>query len=222
MKKIFALFTSTLFCLSLCSCSENSEDKNKTFEDFRNYISETALEDDYYIQISKTASNAQTLIEASKMNEDCAFMQYDYTGALKFYRDSKYTVVSAETFYVPEEKDAQWSDFNYESMAQQYREIISALCSDEIVNMESETPVIKSIDISENDSNEFPEKYSDAMQLAKKLAKHMTDVLKCDGFNIVQNNHEIAGQTVFHFHLPYTNIGVDDVPHVHLPIFHRC
>lgn len=29
----------------------------------------------------------------------------------------------------------------------------------------------------------------------------MTDVLKCDGFNIVQNNHEIAGQTVFHFHM---------------------
>ena len=26
-----------------------------------------------------------------------------------------------------------------------------------------------------------------AMQLAKKLAKHMTDVLKCDGFNIVHN-----------------------------------
>lgn len=41
----------------------------------------------------------------------------------------------------------------------------------------------------------------DAMQLAKKLAGHMTDVLKCDGFNIVQNNHEIAGQTVFHFHM---------------------
>ena len=40
-----------------------------------------------------------------------------------------------------------------------------------------------------------------AMQLAKKLAKHMTDVLKCDGFNIVQNNHEIAGQTVLHFHM---------------------
>ena len=40
-----------------------------------------------------------------------------------------------------------------------------------------------------------------AMQLAKKLAKHMTDVLKCDGFNIVQNNGEVAGQTVFHFHM---------------------
>ena len=33
------------------------------------------------------------------------------------------------------------------------------------------------------------------------LAIHMTDVLKCDGFNLVQNNHEVAGQTVFHFHM---------------------
>lgn len=41
----------------------------------------------------------------------------------------------------------------------------------------------------------------EAMKLAKKLAGHMTDVLKCDGFNLVQNNGEVAGQTVFHFHL---------------------
>ena len=40
-----------------------------------------------------------------------------------------------------------------------------------------------------------------AMVLAKKLATHMTKVLKCDGFNIVQNNGEVAGQTVFHFHM---------------------
>lgn len=40
-----------------------------------------------------------------------------------------------------------------------------------------------------------------AFKLAKKLAAHMTDKLKCDGFNIVQNNGEAAGQTVFHFHM---------------------
>ncbi len=40
-----------------------------------------------------------------------------------------------------------------------------------------------------------------AMILAKKMATKMTDVLKCDGFNIVQNNGEQAGQTVFHFHM---------------------
>ncbi|MCI5873370.1 MAG: HIT family protein [Clostridiales bacterium] len=40
-----------------------------------------------------------------------------------------------------------------------------------------------------------------AMKLAKKLAIHMTKVLGCDGFNILQNNREVAGQTVFHFHM---------------------
>lgn len=39
------------------------------------------------------------------------------------------------------------------------------------------------------------------MILAKKLAGHMTERLKCDGFNIVQNNGETAGQTVSHFHM---------------------
>ena len=40
-----------------------------------------------------------------------------------------------------------------------------------------------------------------AFKLAKKLAAHMTDKLNCDGFNVVQNNGEAAGQTVFHFHM---------------------
>lgn len=39
------------------------------------------------------------------------------------------------------------------------------------------------------------------MILAKHMAKKLTDALGCDGFNIVQNNGEIAGQTVFHFHM---------------------
>ena len=33
------------------------------------------------------------------------------------------------------------------------------------------------------------------------MASRLTEALKCDGFNIVQNNGEIAGQTVFHFHM---------------------
>ena len=33
------------------------------------------------------------------------------------------------------------------------------------------------------------------------MAGKLTDALNCDGFNIVQNNGEIAGQTVFHFHM---------------------
>ena len=42
---------------------------------------------------------------------------------------------------------------------------------------------------------------SKVMLLAKKMASQMTDKLECDGFNLVQNNGEAAGQTVFHFHL---------------------
>lgn len=37
--------------------------------------------------------------------------------------------------------------------------------------------------------------------LAKKMAVTMTKKLGCDGFNVIQNNNEIAGQTVFHFHV---------------------
>lgn len=51
-----------------------------------------------------------------------------------------------------------------------------------------------------------------AMILAKKMAAAMTEALHCDGFNIVQNNGEAAGQTVFHFHMHliprYNNDGV--------------
>ena len=42
-----------------------------------------------------------------------------------------------------------------------------------------------------------------AMVLAKKMATHMTEKLNCDGFNLLQNNNEVAGQTVFHFHIHY-------------------
>ena len=37
--------------------------------------------------------------------------------------------------------------------------------------------------------------------LAKKMAALMTEKLGADGFNIMQNNNEVAGQTVFHFHM---------------------
>ena len=40
-----------------------------------------------------------------------------------------------------------------------------------------------------------------AAKLAKKIITHEKEVLGCDGYNIVQNNGEVAGQTVFHFHM---------------------
>ena len=40
-----------------------------------------------------------------------------------------------------------------------------------------------------------------AILVAKKMAGKMKDALGADGFNLVQNNGEAAGQTVFHFHM---------------------
>ena len=49
---------------------------------------------------------------------------------------------------------------------------------------------------------ELPEDVAaEAFKLAKKVAVKMKEKLNCDGVNIVQNNEEAAGQTVFHFHM---------------------
>lgn len=39
------------------------------------------------------------------------------------------------------------------------------------------------------------------LPLAGKVGAAMKEVLGCSGFNVVQNNGETAGQTVFHFHV---------------------
>jgi histidine triad (HIT) family protein len=40
-----------------------------------------------------------------------------------------------------------------------------------------------------------------AIVLAKKIAGTLQEGLQADGVNLVQNNGEAAGQTVFHFHM---------------------
>lgn len=45
------------------------------------------------------------------------------------------------------------------------------------------------------------ESAASALIIARKLAKALTDELNCDGFNLVQNNGQASGQTVFHFHI---------------------
>lgn len=42
---------------------------------------------------------------------------------------------------------------------------------------------------------------SKALVLAKKMIIKLTDIVKCDGYNVLQNNGVDAGQTVFHFHI---------------------
>lgn len=49
---------------------------------------------------------------------------------------------------------------------------------------------------------ELPEEYGERLFLvAKKCATVLKETLQCDGLNLLQNNGEVAGQTVFHFHL---------------------
>lgn len=49
---------------------------------------------------------------------------------------------------------------------------------------------------------DLPEETAAAvMVLAKKMVCRITGKLGCDGFHLVQNNGEAAGQTVAHFHM---------------------
>jgi histidine triad (HIT) family protein len=51
---------------------------------------------------------------------------------------------------------------------------------------------------------------SKVLPLAKKMATQMTNKLGCEGFNLIQNNNEIAGQSVFHFHMHLIPRYLDD------------
>lgn len=49
---------------------------------------------------------------------------------------------------------------------------------------------------------ELPEETAgEVMKLAKRMADIMKERLGCEGLNLVQNNGDLAGQTVFHFHM---------------------
>ena len=49
---------------------------------------------------------------------------------------------------------------------------------------------------------ELPDELAEkAIVTAKKVGRQLYEGLHCDGFNVVQNNGEVAGQTVFHFHM---------------------
>lgn len=49
---------------------------------------------------------------------------------------------------------------------------------------------------------ELPEEYArEIFVVAKKCAKVLKETLHCDGLNVLQNNGEVAGQTVFHLHV---------------------
>lgn len=52
------------------------------------------------------------------------------------------------------------------------------------------------------DVTEISDEYAaNVLKVAAKLGKAMKKGLGCEGFNLVQNNGEAAGQTVMHFHM---------------------
>lgn len=64
---------------------------------------------------------------------------------------------------------------------------------------------------------ELPEELAGkAMIVAKKIASTLKEGLHCDGVNILQNNGEPAGQTVFHFHMHIIPRYEGDKERVHL------
>ena len=49
---------------------------------------------------------------------------------------------------------------------------------------------------------ELPEEYCEKiLPVAQKCGQVLMKVLHCDGLNVLQNNGEVAGQTVFHLHV---------------------
>ena len=49
---------------------------------------------------------------------------------------------------------------------------------------------------------DLPDEYCEKiMPAAKKCCRVLKKVLQCDGVNVLQNNGEAAGQTVFHTHI---------------------
>ena len=64
---------------------------------------------------------------------------------------------------------------------------------------------------------ELPEEVAaKAMKVAKKVGTVLAEGLSCDGLNVLQNNGEPAGQTVFHFHMHLIPRWQGDVKKIHM------
>ncbi|MBH1941026.1 HIT family protein [Mobilitalea sibirica] len=61
------------------------------------------------------------------------------------------------------------------------------------------------------------ESASKALIVAKKVAKAMKAELGCEGLNLLQNNGEVAGQTVDHFHIHLIPRSEEDTVNVTWP-----
>ena len=65
-----------------------------------------------------------------------------------------------------------------------------------------------------NDLIDYHDKKVSKRSIIEMAKMAMKEALNCDGLNIVQNNGEIAGQTVFHFHMHIIPRYNDDGQHI--------
>lgn len=151
MKRIISVMITIAMTLCLGACGEKSDDTAKIYDNFKNHIIQNGIEDNYYIQISRTAEAANVLIEASKTTDDCAFMEYDIRGKLRFFRNDLLTTISYETYYAPEKTKYEWSDLEFDGLNEKYRKVL-----DELLKSDSE----KSIEITKTDNKKMPKKVS--------------------------------------------------------------
>ena len=141
-----------IFCLTACG---EEPDTNALAEEMKSYMTSSFKSDDYYIQMSRTKSEAHTVTEVSKMGDDKCFLEYNADGIIKYFSGDKVIDISAETLYAPEEKDAKWDDFTYGKTADKYREVLMTLCGDS----KNEYPV-KEIKYEDSDNEKLPYKVS--------------------------------------------------------------
>jgi len=55
---------------------------------------------------------------------------------------------------------------------------------------------------------------SKIMPVVAKIGRAMKEVLNCEGLNILQNNGEVAGQTVHHYHIHLIPRFKEDLVHI--------
>lgn len=158
MKKILSITLTLLLCLSLSACGNEEINGSEAFESFRQYLLNDFENENYYIQISKTQAEAHTMTEISKLNDDCAFLVYDATGSLKFFRNGKNIIISSDNYYTTDEKEAKWSDFSYGKTAENYRNALYELC--QMDYSKYSTDIIKEIIVEKNENENFPYKVS--------------------------------------------------------------
>ncbi len=62
------------------------------------------------------------------------------------------------------------------------------------------------------------EQLGELMIVAQKVAKSLVKTFNLDGFNVFANNGEVAGQSVFHFHIHITPRYINDNISFHLTL----